>query len=207
MNLEINNDVLVKLGLDPDREHQIIPTTVRDIVIAKVNTALEGSYDLFTDGSQNRSNSRLYVPEKFPNDNAFILTDLSFHHDARFQALGNASTLQTEEYFRRYSFLRLSQDNSELMSFNYEEYSRINRAVEDGSYLTGIKEWPWVGMPHPLYIGKREQIRFSFEPAPGLTTQNIAADIPYLRTAFNDNTSSGFTVFEVKMRGVKFVQR
>lgn len=207
MNLEINNDTLVKLGLDPEREHQILPTTIRDFVIAKVNTALEGSYELFTDGSQNRSNSRLYVPDKFPNDNAFILTDVSFYHDARFQPLGSANALQTEEYFRRYSFLRISQDNSELMNFNYEEYGRINRAFEDGSPLTALKDWPWGNMPYPLYIGKREQIRFSFEPAPGLTTQNIAADIPYLRSAFNDNTSVGFTVFEVKMRGVKFVQR
>lgn len=201
----VDSEALNRLGLDPNAEYQVVPVTVRDIIPVKVNTQLSARYTLFTEAATLRNPD--YCNEKFPNDNAFILNDVRMYSDAQFTAAGSASTLQTQDFFRRFSNLKISLDTTELVSLNQADYTPENRRQEDATLVGSSQNYPWIDLPYPIYIGKREQVRFEYTPASLLTTANIAADIPYINNVFNDSTSNGFTLLEVRFRGVKLVLR
>ena len=204
----INDQVLNKLGLNPEGEYQVIPKVVHDVLPIKVNTALQSSYDMFTGSTTDRSNARRFVSDSFPNDNAFIFNDLSFYSDLLAAVLGSASTRQTQEYFRHYTNLVVFQDTTELMRFNLADYQNLATGMEDATLITRLDEWKWHQLAFPFMIGKREQLRFDLQIAPGgLTSANISAEVPYINSVFNDGTSVGFTVLEARFRGVMLVQR
>lgn len=203
MQLELNAQLLESLGLNPSGNYQVVPVVEHHTVGIAPGATVATDYTLFPNQTPNN-----YITTQFPNDNAYVFTELQMRSDAQFAALGGASTAQTQDWFERYSRLQIKQDTVDIMDLAFYEAGVANRYLEDDTLVTDARDYDFYTLPTSLLIGVREQVRFSFRPAPGgLTLRSSQAGANPFLYQYDGTNSAFFTLVQVKLRGAKIIAR
>lgn len=205
MTVELNEETLRRLKLDPNFSYQYEPVTIQRIVPIKRNIVVKSNYELFERSSDNGNSAMLST--EFPNDNAYILSRISVTTNAQFNAVGIASTLQVQDYFRRQSNVIFYEGNTELFRVNMYEFGDVRSYYEDSQLIVTPREGDdFISLAAPLFIGVREQFRGVFAtPKTQLTAANPAANMPFLDGVDEAGNSDYFTLLNLRMRGVKVI--
>jgi hypothetical protein len=205
MNLEITPALLSSLKLNPNGEYQVLPVVEHCVIAVAPGGTVATSYTAFSNTTRL---PEAYQSTIFPNDNAYIFSEIQMRSDAVFAALGTSSTQQTQDYFERRSRLVIKQDTTLLLSLSMYEASVAQRYTEDTTLVTAAREYDFYSLPTPLQLAVRDNVRFQFDPAGGglqLAASTSGAN-PYLYQ-YDGTNSSFYTLLELKLKGVQLIPR
>lgn len=156
MEIVINNDTLVRLGLDPKKKYNPVPIVAFDTVdFGPVSTALGPTYSLFDPQVVKGSAYRNFVWTN--NAQAFIFTAMCFVHDLNFTAISSGTTNQALllHSFERHSIFSFGQNEKPIFQTPMANIVPWIRGAGTATMTLLEKEKIWEDLPYQFEVPVR----------------------------------------------------